>query len=347
VNIYNDNDPKVCAWASELVKAGHVAPGTVLCKSIKEVQADELRQANQVHLFAGILGWPLALRLAGWPDDRPVWTGSCPCQPFSAAGKRKGTADERHLWPDMLRLIAECKPATVFGEQVASSDGREWLAGVRADMEALGYAFGAADLCAAGIGAPHIRQRLFWVADAQGERKGAVTGSARQGLHEFDGSGTTGRLADTRGARKGRTPAMDKNAQRQAIGGAEPCGGGGVGGVGNSKGPEHQRVGTVADRQQGGFADTGGLGVARSDGPQGQQQAWAAGGAVERTCAAGWGDYRLVHCLDGKARRIEPSISPLAHGIPARVVRLRGYGNAIVPALAAAFVRAFMETEAA
>lgn len=312
MNIYNDNDPKVCVWASELVKAGHVAPGMVLCKSIKEVQADELRQANQVHLFAGILGWPLALQLAGW-GDRPVWTGSCPCQPFSAAGKRKGTADERHLWPDMLRLIAECKPATVFGEQVASSDGREWLAGVRADMEALGYAFGAADLCAASVGAPHIRQRLFWVADAKGKRKGAITGSARQGLYEFDGSGSVGGVADTQS-------------------------------------PERERVGTVADWQQGGFADAGevgGLGLAPSIGPQGQQQAGAASGAVERTCVVGWDDFTIIPCGDGKARRIEPSISPLAHGIPARVVRLRGYGNAIVPALAAAFVRAFMETEAA
>jgi len=335
VNIYNDNDPKVCAWASELVKAGHVAPGTVLCKSIKEVQADELRQANQVHLFAGILGWPLALRLAGWPDDRPVWTGSCPCQPFSAAGKRKGTADERHLWPDMLRLIAECKPATVFGEQVASRDGREWLAGVRADMEALGYAFGAADLCAASVGAPHIRQRLFWVADAS-----------------------------------------NVAAQRRSIARIQPV-------------ASRQVASDTREREWSGVdaasgSPVGGVGIAASDRPQRQQQAWAASRAVERTCVAGgmgnaesvgcerpshteehgsveikwahadpvaragpWSDYRLVYCIDEKTRRIEPSISPLVDGIPARVVRLRGYGNAIVPALAAAFVRAFMETEAA
>ena len=104
--------------------------------------------------------------------EAPVWTGSCPCQPLSGAGLGKGHADERHVWPAFHRLIAECKPSTVIGEQVASSLGREWLCGVRADLEALGYACGAADLCAAGAGAPHIRQRLFWVADAEGGKAG-------------------------------------------------------------------------------------------------------------------------------------------------------------------------------
>ncbi len=106
------------------------------------------------------------------PEDRLVWTGSCPCQPFSCAGKQKGTQDERHLWPEFRRLITECHPPIIFGEQVASKLGREWLAGVRADLEALGYAVGAADLCAAGATAPHLRQRLYWVADANGGQRG-------------------------------------------------------------------------------------------------------------------------------------------------------------------------------
>ena len=164
MNLYNDNDPKVCAWASELVKQGHVAPGTVLCKSIKEVQADELRQATQVHLFAGILGWPLALRLAGWPDDEPVWTGSCPCQAESVAGKRLGAEDSRHLWPDMHRLIREHQPATVFGEQVERASVTGWIDRVRTDLEAEGYAFGFHVLGAHSVGAWHIRQRIYWVA---------------------------------------------------------------------------------------------------------------------------------------------------------------------------------------
>lgn len=126
---------------------------------------------TQCHFFAGIAGWSYALRLAGWDDDAPVWTGSCPCQPLSVAGQRKGHADQRHLWPAFYKLISECRPATVFGEQVASKDGREWLAGVRADLESAGYAVGCADLCAAGVGAPHTRNRLYWVA-SDPERQG-------------------------------------------------------------------------------------------------------------------------------------------------------------------------------
>jgi DNA (cytosine-5)-methyltransferase 1 len=133
---------------------------------------------TNAHFFAGIGGWSLALRLAGWPDDRPAWSGSCPCQPFSGAGQRKGHADERHLWPAFYRLISECSPSIVFGEQVASADGREWLAGVRADLETLGYACGAADLCAASVSAPYIRQRLWWVADAGCEGRQQDVGGA-------------------------------------------------------------------------------------------------------------------------------------------------------------------------
>ena len=167
---YNEIDPYAAEWLRRLIAAGHIAPGVVDTRSITELDPDELRTYTQCHFFAGIGVWSHALRSAGWDDARPVWTGSCPCQPFSSAGKRLGTADERHLWPAFARLIAECKPPAVFGEQVASGAGRDWLASVRADLEALGYAVGAADLCAAGTGAPHIRQRLYWVADASGQR---------------------------------------------------------------------------------------------------------------------------------------------------------------------------------
>ncbi|WP_234824472.1 DNA cytosine methyltransferase [Ensifer adhaerens] len=133
-------------------------------------------------------GWSYALRLAGWSDDREVWSGSCPCQPLSSAGQHKGHADERHLWPAFLRLISERNPPVVFGEQVANEDGREWLSAVRADLEAVGYACGAADLCAAGVGAPHARQRLFWVADPQGQRGRGRKGVAPRSCEALGGS---------------------------------------------------------------------------------------------------------------------------------------------------------------
>lgn len=168
---YNENDAKMAAWLRELMKDGLIAPGDVDERSIEDVTPNDLRNYTQCHFFAGIGVWSYALRLAGWPDDRPVWTGSCPCQPFSVVGKGGGFDDERHLWPAWHWLISECKeawgePVTVFGEQVASKNGLAWLDLVQSDMEAAGYAVGATDFCSASVGAPHIRQRLYFVADA-------------------------------------------------------------------------------------------------------------------------------------------------------------------------------------
>jgi len=165
---YNEFDPFAAQWLRNLISKGLIAPGVVDDRPIQEVQPGDV--FSRAHFFAGIGGWDLALQLAGWPSDAPVWTGSCPCQPFSAAGKRKGVEDPRHIWPEFRRLISECLPPVIFGEQVASADGRLWLDGVRSDLEALGYAVGAADLCSAGVGAPNIRQRLYWVACAKGVR---------------------------------------------------------------------------------------------------------------------------------------------------------------------------------
>ncbi|OUO51611.1 hypothetical protein B5F76_09005 [Desulfovibrio sp. An276] len=169
---YNEIDPFAAAWLRELIKAGCIAPGEVDERSIADVQPADLAGFTQCHFFAGLGGWSLALRQAGWPDERPVWTGSCPCQPFSAAGKRRGFADSRHLWPEFRRLISQCRPHTVFGEQVASSDGLHWLDLVCDNLEADGYAVGAVVTCAASAGAPHIRQRLYWVADLASGRTG-------------------------------------------------------------------------------------------------------------------------------------------------------------------------------
>lgn len=160
---YSENDPKVAAWLRELIKAGLIADGDVDERSIVDVEAADLEGYTQCHLFAGIGGWSFALRLAGWSDDTPVWTGSCPCQPFSTAGPKIGFGDKRHLWPEFWRLIAKCRPPTIFGEQVASKGGFEWLDGISDDLEAGGYAFGAAVLPAASVGAPHLRKRTFWV----------------------------------------------------------------------------------------------------------------------------------------------------------------------------------------
>jgi DNA (cytosine-5)-methyltransferase 1 len=304
---YNEFDPFAAAWLRELIKAGHIAPGDVDDRSIKDVSADDLRGYTQCHFFAGIGVWSHALRSAGWSDERPVWTGSCPCQPFSAAGKGGGFDDARHLWPDFFRLIAECRPDVVLGEQVASKDGLAWLDLVYADLEGADYAVGAVDTCAAGFGAPHIRQRLYWLADAarggRAERL-ADDGETRHKLHEPRGC-PAGGLADAESAGKQRGFSYAERSRDAAI-------------WAQQERPEHDR--SSAD----GAGDFAGMG----DRPGPTNGLWA--------------DADWLGCRDGKWRPVEPGTFPLAHGAAARVGRLRGYGNAIVAPQAQAFVEAVM-----
>jgi len=163
---YNEIDPYAAQWLRNLINAGHIAAGDVDVRSIADVRADDLRGYEQCHFFAGIGGWSLALRLAGWADDRPVWTGSCPCQPFSEGGKRAGFQDERDLWPAWFNLIRKRTPSIIFGEQVAGAT--IWLDRVFADLEDQDYAVAAAVLPACAVDAPHRRDRLWFVADAEG-----------------------------------------------------------------------------------------------------------------------------------------------------------------------------------
>jgi DNA (cytosine-5)-methyltransferase 1 len=162
---YNEHDPYAAQWLRNLIKAGHIAPGVVDERSIEDIKPDELVGYTQCHFFAGVGVWSLALRRAGWPDNRPIWTGSCPCQPFSSAGAGGGFDDERHLWPAFHWLIQECRPPVLFGEQVASKAADTWLDLVQTDLEAMGYAFGAVAFPSAGVGSPHIRDRTYWLAD--------------------------------------------------------------------------------------------------------------------------------------------------------------------------------------
>ena len=157
---YNEIDPYAAAWLRNLIAAGHIAAGDVDERSIVDVQTEDLKGYTQCHFFAGIGGWSLALRYAMWPDERPIWTGSCPCQPFSGEGKREGQNDERHLWPEFMRLISARRPELVLGEQVEGAIGFGWIDGVRADLARENYAFGFGYLGAHSVGAPHIRQRI-------------------------------------------------------------------------------------------------------------------------------------------------------------------------------------------
>jgi DNA (cytosine-5)-methyltransferase 1 len=169
---YNEIDPAAVHILGALIKKGVIADGVVDRRSISEVQPDEIREFTQCHFFAGGGLWSVALRLAGYADDRPIWTGSCPCQPFSVAGKGAGKDDKRHLWPDFFRLIEGCRPSVVMGEQVSGSAGYDWFDGVASDLERANYKARAVDIPACSVGAAHIRQRLYWcaMADAKSDR---------------------------------------------------------------------------------------------------------------------------------------------------------------------------------
>ena len=181
---YNEIEPYAAGWLRNLISSGLIPDGDVDERSIADVRPADLDGYTQCHFFAGIGGWPAAARMAGWADDRPMWTGSCPCQPFSFMGQQRGFADERHLWPIFRDLIAQRRPAVVFGEQVARAT--EWLCVVRSDLEALDYAVGAIPLEAASAGADHLRDRYWFVAHHDVERPCAERPS---GSRELGGAG--------------------------------------------------------------------------------------------------------------------------------------------------------------
>lgn len=341
---YNEFDPRAAQWLRELIKAEIIAPGFVDERSITEVNPYELTQYTQHHFFAGIGGWSYALRLAGWPDDKPVITGSCPCQPFSAAGKGLGTKDERHLWPVFYNIITFLGAPIVFGEQVASKAAEAWLDSVFADLEGAGYACGASDLCAASVGADHIRQRFFWGADAVRSRPlpapHAGVHSREEGRGAWYGKplrhGNARRLADANG--------RDTSAERQQSSGEQrqqPQDGGAGGGLGNTNdsGSQGQRECGHSGNEWITRAPSMACGLEHTQG-DGRLERWTES-ERRRTGRGCWDVYETILCADGKTRRFEPGSFPLAHGVPGRMGLLRGYGNAIVPQAAAEFIKAY------
>ena len=324
MNYYNEWDKFAAEWLKQLIKDGLIPDGEVDNRSIADVEPSELAGFTQCHFFAGIGGWSRALQLAGWSPDRPVWTGSPPCQSFSTAGKGKGKDDERHLWPVFFNLIRECQPTAVFGEQVAAAIRHGWLDDLQIDFEAEGYASAAVVLPAGGIGAFHKRERLFFtakrMADSDSSNRWPKQEPRQQAGNQWrksDGnSGIFSSVADSINKRPQRGVHRGKDSERKSINGYIGCGG-----------------------------STDSVGNPDSNRPQERHEATETTGHRDSIDSAGfWSDSQTIYCRDGKYRPIpiEPALFPLADGIPNRVGILRGAGNAIVPQAAAEIIKAVM-----
>lgn len=377
---YNEYEPYAAEWLRNLIKKGLIPNGEVDTRSILNVAPDDLRGFTQCHFFAGLGGWAYAGRLAGWPDDRPLWTGSAPCQPFSTAGQQKGTADERHLWPVFFGLIRACRPPVVMGEQVAAAVGKDWLDGVSSDLEGIGYACGAVVVPACAVNAPHRRDRLWFVADAgRGRQLDAVNNeerAARVGSPQF--AGGSGDVADA-GPHGSQEPVHSaQGAQRERGLSADRCQGdvADAGQVGRDGRASPARCEAGADA---GVEGRSGADVGHPDTPQCEGECVPGGVHAEdhvSECGSRrghWDTYEWAIGSDGKARRVgsdlrrladgfsagvdglrtgcyaekeavryEP-LALLAHNVPARVGKLRALGNAIVPQVAAEVIAAYME----
>lgn len=351
MNYYNEWDKHAAQWIRELIADGLIPPGDVDERSITDVRPEDLKGYVQCHFFAGFAGWSRALRVAGIPDDYQLWSGSCPCQPFSCAGEQAGVNDERHLWPELFRLAAACKPPVVLGEQVASKLGREWLSGVHAQMETLAYDFGSSDLCSPGVKAPNLRQRLYWVAYAKHAKRrtqhvNGENGCDRQDCGREEAHGEFGACSQVQRLADSELP---------------------------HRRPKHQVNSDTHGRDGSRWrSDNGGLGNADS---QGLQERVCDGGiqpeavdasawqAVERGGNSGfWNNSVWIPCRDGKFRRVpaQPIFFELAPGlsasvdqmraedgfplcrkgeVPGRTSLLKGIGNSINAELAAVFIK--------
>ena len=328
---------------------------------------------NVLDLFSGIGGFSLGLERAGmttvafceiedyprqvlakhWPgvpihsDIRKldgtqyrgtvdVICGGFPCQPFSHAGKRGGKDDDRDLWPEMLRVIREVQSPWVIGENVAGFINME-LDRTLSDLEDEGYACQTFDIPACGVGAPHIRHRVWIVAHAESKRKRSRQQSKRNeraGSKFVESNGSGGDTiygsetkpeamahADSERFQEQRRPEPDAEEH-----GAIECGSRSIRGPDEQE--RHQEGGEATGRDSEGTGpDVGHSNRNRCD-QRGQGIAATGSDGVVR--ANRW--------------EPEPPVGRVAHGIPSRVDRLKSLGNAVVPQIPEILGRAILNS---
>lgn len=255
-----------------------------------------------------------------------ILTGGFPCQPYSTAGKRKGKADDRHLWPEMLRAIREIQPSYVVGENVSGLTN--WNGGmvfdeVQADLEAEGYEVLPFLLPACAVNAPHRRDRIWFI--AYSVSAGARCKSGEVGNEAGSSSEDWGK-----GIRQAHRPACTS--------GVNSTGSNGVAANSNNTGNTTLRSGIDSNQQEK---------IIKGNQPQSKHSGFGVQGIIADTDAAGeWGNEWKGK---GKGNIWEqfPTQSPLCggdDGLPSeldgitfskwRNESLKAYGNAIVPQVA-------------
>ena len=304
-----------------------------------------------------------------FPD---IITGGFPCQPFSVAGKQAGTDDDRHLWPVMFRIIQEFTPRWVIGENVKGltniQDGVVFET-VCTDLEGAGYEVRTFNIPAAGVGAPHRRERIWIVAHAKCFNESEPIGrsdetqSRIQEEHRQNDSATgkfsrTGsvwgtnngheNMEDSRRTLQSRTELGEKNEDE----------------VGEGYANQHQRSGSPSEsnvantytgfsngenekiQSRGQTFDTSSKGstdVANTESSDRHDNEAVAGDGESSTQEI-FGDGSSVSG-EGSWWHTEPDVGRVAHGVPGRVYRLKGLGNSIIPKIAEEIGRAIIQAE--
>ena len=263
--------------------------------------------------------------------------GGYPCQPFSNAGKRLGAEDDRHLWPEMRRLIAALRPAWVIGENVAGHISMG-LDDVLSDLDGLGYAAQAFVIPACAVNAPHRRDRVWIVAHA--ESIGRWQGREQRDVHETHGrpDGQCGSVSASSGEQS-----EDLASLRQA-----------------------RMVADASDMQRNGGNDLAAKRMGREQVSQSRDGGWPQDVADPRRSGLPWGEWfsdndgetggwwqtasgSVAECRADGGRPsnqwdAEPAVGRVAHGVPHRVDRLKALGNAVVPQIPEMLGRAILQS---